>query len=448
MKICKYILPCALSLVPCSAYTQEDEAAALLAGIARLELEVTLLEDEHEVENLQRIFGFYIDKHQWSQAADLFADNATIEIGGSGVYVGRERVLAYLDSLGAEGPQEGVLNDHMQLQPVVHVYPDGTARGRWHHFSQEARFGISHHWGTGVYENEYVKEGGVWKISKMQLYSTMRTPVDDGWGVTALPRTSPSENLPPDQPPSVDYQNYPAVYVVPFHYNNPVTSPYDPIADSDVRVNGSAGAEAVEMRLVELERRLGLVEDAADIERMQTIYGYYLARNQWDELTGIFAPDGTIEIAMRGVYRGAASIRRNLDLYGVQDELPGQLHNHMQYQPVVHVDPDGQTARLRSRAFSMMGTFGTQGRFMGGTYENIYQKRDGKWMLYKDQQINTYFAGTDDGWINLTRSNPPGITASNPPDEPPTMDFQMYPKAFLPPYHYANPVTGSREVVE
>jgi len=400
------------------------------------------------VENLQRIFGFYIDKHQWSQAADLFADNATIEIGGSGVYVGRKRVLAYLDSLGAEGPQEGVLNDHMQLQPVVHVYPDGTARGRWHHFSQEARFGISHHWGTGVYENEYVKEGGVWKISKMQLYSTMRTPVDDGWGVTALPRTSPSENLPPDQPPSVDYQNYPAVYVVPFHYNNPVTSPYDPIADSDVRVNGSAGAEAVEMRLVELERRLGLVEDAADIERMQTIYGYYLARNQWDELTGIFAPDGTIEIAMRGVYRGAASIRRNLDLYGVQDELPGQLHNHMQYQPVVHVDPDGQTARLRSRAFSMMGTFGTQGRFMGGTYENIYQKRDGKWMLYKDQQINTYFAGTDDGWINLTRSNPPGITASNPPDEPPTMDFQMYPKAFLPPYHYANPVTGSREVVE
>jgi len=448
MKICKYILPCALFLVPCSAYTQEDEAAALLAGIARLELEVTLLEDEHEVENLQRIFGFYIDKHQWSQAADLFADNATIEIGGSGVYVGRERVLAYLDSLGAEGPQEGVLNDHMQLQPVVHVYPDGTARGRWHHFSQEARFGISHHWGTGVYENEYVKEGGVWKISKMQLYSTMRTPVDDGWGVTALPRTSPSENLPPDQPPSVDYQNYPAVYVVPFHYNNPVTSPYDPIADSDVRVNGSAGAEAVEMRLVELERRLGLVEDAADIERMQTIYGYYLARNQWDELTGIFAPDGTIEIAMRGVYRGAASIRRNLDLYGVQDELPGQLHNHMQYQPVVHVDPDGQTARLRSRAFSMMGTFGTQGRFMGGTYENIYQKRDGKWMLYKDQQINTYFAGTDDGWINLTRSNPPGITASNPPDEPPTMDFQMYPKALLPPYHYANPVTGSREVVE
>ena len=96
----------------------------------------------------------------------------------------------------------------------------------------------------------------------------------------------------------------------------------------------------------------------------------------------------------------------------------------------------------------MMGSFGNQGRFMGGTYENIYVKHDGQWMMFKDQQINTYFAGTDDGWINLTRSAPPGITASNPPDEPPSMEFEMYPKAFLPPYHYDNPVTGRVEVVE
>lgn len=66
----------------------------------------------------------------------------------------------------------------------------------------------------------------------------------------------------------------------------------------------------------------------------------------------------------------------------------------------------------------------------------------------KDQQINTYFAGTDDGWINITRSQPPGITEANPPDEPPTLDFEMYPKAFLPPYHYDNPVTGRAEVIE
>lgn len=437
---------CLLSLASCLCISQVDEATALAIEMARLEQEITLLEDENAVENLQRIFGFYTDKHQWLQAADLFADDATLEIGGSGVYAGRERILQFLQSLGAAGPQEGILDDHMQLQPVVHVYPDGTAKGRWHQFSQEARLNVSHHWGAGTYENEYVKEDGVWKISRLHLYSTMRTPVDDGWHVTALPRTEPGAELPPDRPPSVDYENYPAVFVVPFHYGNPVTEPYDPQV---AIVDYVAGNTTVLGEMLDaLERRVGLLEDADAIERLQTIYGYYLARNQWDHLTGIFAPDGTIEIAQRGVYRGRASVRRNLDLYGVQDELPGQLHNHMQYQMVVHVDPDGQTAKLRSRAFSLMGTYGSQGRFMGGTYENEYVKRDGVWMILKDQQFNTYFAGTDDGWINLTRSAPPGINPDNPPDEPPTVPFEMYPKAFLPPYHYANPVTGRTEVVE
>ncbi|MBT5484282.1 MAG: nuclear transport factor 2 family protein [Gammaproteobacteria bacterium] len=446
MNIFRLLLACLLPLVSCLSFAQENDLNFLAAEIAATELEIQLLEDENDIENLQRIFGFYIDKHQWTQAADLFADDATVEHGGEGIYAGKSRILEYFQRMGAEGPQEGILNDHMQLQPVIHVSPDGTAKGRWHHFSQEAELRVSHFWGTGIYENEYIKDDGVWKISNLHLYSTMRTPVDDGWQVTALPRSEASTEFPPDSPASVDYENYPAVYVVPFHYDNPVTAPN--VAQLTVSFVPSQTAEDLLAELDAMDHRLDRLEDADHIERLQTIYGYYLARNQWDELTGIFASDGTIEIAMRGVYRGAASIRRNLNLYGVQDELPGELHNHMQYQPVIHVEDDGQTARLRSRAFSMMGSFGRQGRFMGGTYENIYVKRDGQWMMFKDQQINTYFAGTDDGWINLTRSAPPGITASNPPDEPPSMEFEMYPKAFLPPYHYDNPVTGRVEVVE
>jgi hypothetical protein len=42
-------------------------------------------------------------------------------MGGDGVYLGRERILEYFKTLGAEGPEEGVLNDQMQLQPVIHV---------------------------------------------------------------------------------------------------------------------------------------------------------------------------------------------------------------------------------------------------------------------------------------------------------------------------------------
>jgi hypothetical protein len=181
-------------LLASQAYAQQgDELQQLARELASLQAEVTNLEAENEIENLQGIFGFYIDKNHWQQAADLFTEDATFEWGGSGVYVGKARILAYLQSLGAEGPQEGVLNDHMQLQPIVTVAPDGkTARARWHEFSQEAVHGQNHFWGTGVYENEYRFEDGVWKLSKLHLYSTMKTPYEDGWGVTALPRTTPS----------------------------------------------------------------------------------------------------------------------------------------------------------------------------------------------------------------------------------------------------------------
>ena len=61
----------------------------------------------------------------------------------------------------------------------------------------------------------------------------------------------------------------------------------------------------------------------------------------------------------------------------------------------------------------------------------------------KDQQINTYFAPYETGWKDLAQRAPPGITASNPPDRPPSFHFDLYPKNFLAPFHYVNPVTGS-----
>ncbi len=415
----------------------------LAQDVARLQAEVVNLEAENDLENLQGIFGFYFDKNEWQQAADLFTDDATLEWGGSGVYAGKARILAYLQSLGAEGPQEGLLNDQMQLQPIVTVAPDGlSAKARWHLFSQEAVHGVNHFWGTGVYENEYRRENGIWKISKLQLYSTMLTPYQDGWGVTALPRSKPSTRLPPDRPPSTDYQNYPAVFVPPFHYENPVTGAQvlaQPAADAAAKLTSMS---ALSEELASLDKRIGLLQDADAVERLHTIYGYYLAHNKWDELAGIFTSDGTIEIALRGVYKGRDSVRRNLNLYGVQDELKGTLHNHMQYQPVIHIAPDGQSALMRSRAFSLMGNYGGSGRFMGGTYENLFVKRDGIWQLHLDHQFNTYFASYDVGWKDLQWIAAPGISQTNPPDSPPTVQFEMYPRPFLPPYHYKNPVTG------
>ncbi len=163
----------------------------------------------------------YLDKGLWSQAADLFASDGEIEVEGRGAQVGKEHVLRYLRAIGPEGPVEGRLYDHMQLAPVVHVSSDGkTAKARWALFAQLARQKDFHEWGTGVYENEYVKDGGVWKIRRLHLYPTMYTPYDAGWGKSVQPYSSFEPELAPDRKPGKKRAAGPA----PYHFANPVTA--------------------------------------------------------------------------------------------------------------------------------------------------------------------------------------------------------------------------------
>ena len=405
--------------------------------------EAQLLEDQNEIEKLQRIYGYYLDKGLWEEAADLFAADGEVDIEGRGGFLGKAQVLAYLRAIGPAGPVAGRLYDNMQLQPIVQVGADGSsARARWHLFAQLAQAGQFHEWGVGIYENEYVKRDGGWQIRRLHLYPTFYAPYEGGWARSVAPYSRFEPELKPDKPAS----RAPGVPAeVAFEYPNPVTGsnarPAWTPTDADMDRVGEA-PEAMTAAAAVAAKRVSLLEDAAIIENLHAMYGYYLATLEWDSLTDLWAPDGTIEIALRGVYSGKAAVRRNLNLYGQQGLDDGVLHNHMQYQPVIDVARDGQTAKMRSRAFSMMGNYGKNGTWMGGIYENTYVKRDGIWRINTDHVINTYFAPYDVGWKDLPARDAPGITGSNPPDAPPSVHFEMYPRSFLPPFHYVNPVTG------
>lgn len=216
-----------------TAMAQEQTGlAALQARADALADKIERLEDEREIQNLQRSYGFFVDKSLWRDIAGLFAEDGTLEIGGRGVFLGPERVYEYMRFLSKEGPQPGLLANHMQLQPVITVAEDGqTAQGRWHFIAMGGESGDAGkaglpdfgYLGEGYYENAYVKEDGVWKIDELHGIFRMYTIDTDGWAKTALPLTKPEADLPPDMPPSLDYEMYPSTFIPDYHYAHPVT---------------------------------------------------------------------------------------------------------------------------------------------------------------------------------------------------------------------------------
>jgi hypothetical protein len=210
-----------------AADSRSDAASSPADRLAALGKRLERLDDANKVEIVQRTYGYFVDKGMWTEVSDLFAENGTYEIGGRGVFVGRKRVLEYLQvGLGKERPVEGRLINHMQFQPIVTVSEDGTTAK----LRMKALVMSSGGWGDVIYENSYVKENGTWKIASIRAPFVMYSG-ESGWAKQTVPNTRPeSFPPPPDRMPTEVYLTYPSFYIVPFHYPNPVTGkPYQPV---------------------------------------------------------------------------------------------------------------------------------------------------------------------------------------------------------------------------
>ncbi|HTN60800.1 MAG TPA: nuclear transport factor 2 family protein [Devosia sp.] len=197
-----------------------DVIEALRAEIAILKDEARKASDHLALMNLQSIYGYYVDKGLYDEAADLFSESATLEIAGRGHFQGQARIREYLNAL---PPLEygGVFN-HMQLQPVIHIDGD-TARGRWRAFIQIGWLDREARWAEGTYENRYIRENGVWKIASLHFFTTYYVEYDQGWNKGGVPLAQPLDGVTPDKEATVKYGAFPEVFIPPFHYPNPVS---------------------------------------------------------------------------------------------------------------------------------------------------------------------------------------------------------------------------------
>ena len=194
-------------------------------------------------------------------------------------------------------------------------------------------------------------------------------------------------------------------------------------------------------RIERLERRAQAAEDYRDLVNLQGAYGYYVDKGLWDQAAELFAVDGTLEIAGRGVYVGRARVReylRHLPPYG-----HGTIYNHMQLQPVLHIDSEAGTAKGRWRTLMMVGFLGREGRWGEATYENEYVREandDGepRWHIAKLHGIINFYCEYDEGWhrggVKLLRS-----VEGLAPDRPPSIEYEAFPEPVIAPFHYERP---------
>ena len=176
------------------------DLSALAQRVEQLAEEVGRLNDVQAIRKLQHAYGYYLDKCLYDEVVDLFADDGEVRFMG-GAFKGKAGLRRlYCDRFrksftgGHNGPVYGFLLDHLQLQDIVDVAPDrGTGRARFRCLMQagshESKKDAPPHlpsqwWEGGIYENDYVRESGTWKIKVLNYNVVYHGLYATGWAHT------------------------------------------------------------------------------------------------------------------------------------------------------------------------------------------------------------------------------------------------------------------------
>ena len=214
--------------------------------LVALEHRVGMLEDINAIRRLHWAYGYYIDFNRPDEVADLFAEDGAV-VFLSGEYVGKKGVkrlygdwIAGRFTGGRPGPVDGLLLDHFQMQDIITVAPDrqsakgrfhGILLGGWHDDFQDTKEEMmpQQFLEGGIYENDYVREGGVWKIKRLDYMMQWQGNYEEGWAHTTAhlqpaTKTFPEDPLGPDRllPGRSEHRKtWPYRQDVPMHFAHP-----------------------------------------------------------------------------------------------------------------------------------------------------------------------------------------------------------------------------------
>ncbi|MGI4879637.1 MAG: nuclear transport factor 2 family protein [Janthinobacterium lividum] len=333
--------------------------------------DVDSVESVRAVKDLQRTYAQLSQSGQWQAMAALFADRGTVVWGDESV-TGRDAIAAWLKTRagGMDGIAPGSLHTEIIDEPLENLSANGlTAKVRW----MSLRFlgdgkGAARMEG-GLYENDYIRENGRWRIATLHYYPQYEGSYADGWTNVG------GKDLP----------------IVPVHFTvdesgTPIAPPSAPAPHTDVPPDALAA-------------RIARLNEEDDVRNVQNAYGYYVDRRMWSDVVDLFGKAPTVKIAGAGSFTGRDGVRRAIERMGSEGLTHGQLNDRPIFDLIVEVLPGGREALTRGIEVAMLGDADKhQGAWEFSVFRNRLVKEGGLWKLKEVSVTPLIHADYAQGW--------------------------------------------------
>ncbi|WP_432828902.1 nuclear transport factor 2 family protein [Dactylosporangium sp. CA-092794] len=363
---------------PTAAAAADPGAPVTVDALAR---DVSRAESVREIKDLQRTYAQLAQYGRFGDMAGLFSGTGTLQWGAE-TSTGPAAIETWLrtDAGAMDGVRPGSLNTSVIEMPLVNLSVDGlTAKARFDGLRFMGDGAGNTRIEGGIYENEYVFDGGRWKISLLHYYPYYAGPYVGGWRNVggALP-------------------------IIPYHFTPETAGIPIPPAEGAAPPTTATAAE--------LAHRISRMNDEDEVRNLQDAYGYYVDQRMWTDVVDLFVPGSTVRIDGVGTYTGAAGVRQAMERMGPENLTQGILNDHPLFDTIVQVDPNGRDAIARGIEIGMIGDANTRAAsWEFNTFRNHFVKDNGVWKLKELNITPLMVANYATGWGNGGTAAPAGV---------------------------------------
>jgi len=155
-----------------------------MSELEDLKAAVNELRDIEAIKTLKSRYCHLVDAGRWDELAELWTEDAVCDYGFFGAYKGRDEIVGrfFRELVSAASS----FSAHMVHNPLIEIQGD-TAKGSWYLTAQTTNQPSNRAvWVMGIYQDEFERTGGSWRISSLKFGFQYFTPFEEGWAKTPI----------------------------------------------------------------------------------------------------------------------------------------------------------------------------------------------------------------------------------------------------------------------